>query len=79
MFQLFGIVERRSMVSGRLPIACLSNVERCEGVDCHEGCEMHSVTRPSENILMEQEVGTKEEQCCFEVDHGRVAIARYDS
>ena len=76
MLHLFSVIECGGMEAGSLRIACLSDVERCESIDCHEGCEMHPVAGSSEDVLMEQEVCTEEDQCGFEVDHGRVARAR---
>ena len=73
MLQLFSVIECGGMVFRGLHVACLSDVERRESVDSHEGCEMHPVTGSSEDVLMEQEVCAEEDQCGFEVDHGRVA------
>ena len=73
MFELLCVVERTSMVSDNLRIACFSNIEGRESIDCHERREMHSIAVSPEHVLMEQKVCAKEDQGCLEVDNGRVS------
>ena len=78
MLELLCVAERARVVPSRRRVARLGNLERSECVDRHEGREVHAVARATEHVLMEEEVGTEEDEHRLQVDNWGVLRAGLD-
>ena len=78
VLQLQSVVEGGGVVLRCLRAHALGDVVRCEGVNCEESCELSAIAGSAEDILVEDEVGSEEDEHRLKVDDGRVGGAGHD-
>ena len=74
MLHLETVVQRSAVVSQYVYVGRFSKLERSECVHEHESCELRSAIDSAEYILVENKVGSEEENEGFGIDHHRVLL-----